>query len=562
MNFKSGKNRLGERAPAIPLVVAATVTDIDSDETYYEWHYANLAGDVTRRLIPRSEAPSKIATFILDHAGKMPSDDPSKIVELVNDALARKSERFYSITRRCGWHGDSYVDWKATYGPKANSLLFDFRYAPKTGRRGTLKKWRRGLRKACGASSFLTCGLAVTYAAPLLALSAEKESWLFYLHGKRPSCEDGRMHQSTSGKSSTIRVMNSSMERAERTDLIPFAITERALGELCAKHNDRAVGLDEAARSAESTSTNKEKVAQIAYAVGSGVGKVISEKAARDLGLPNLVWRTIALCSGEPPLDAVGSAARKEGEQVRMIGIPVPPGDKGGIFDRLMAGQEAKALMDEVERTITANYGHALPQFLSTIVPMRAKLAKRLRKDVEAFCENVGALTNPWEFRFASRFGIVSAAAVIAAELNLAPWNRKHARQSVRRIYWRARKAVGSAPAAVDTLLAKLRKAKEDGKFPMVEKGASVPKAVRGIALGVRRRHPKHGVLVAIPREQLAELIKPQVFDRALSNELVAMGAIVKARDGKLTHQKQVNGFDKCRSRFVCFRLSELTKRP
>lgn len=139
------------------------------------------------------------------------------------------------------------------------------------------------------------------------------------------------MHQSTSGKSSTIRVMNSSMERAERTDLIPFAITERALGELCAKHNDRAVGLDEAARSAESTSTNKEKVAQIAYAVGSGVGKVISEKAARDLGLPNLVWRTIALCSGEPPLDAVGSAARKEGEQVRMIGIPVPPGAGSSI---------------------------------------------------------------------------------------------------------------------------------------------------------------------------------------------------------------------------------------
>ena len=94
------------------------------------------------------------------------------------------------------------------------------------------------------------------------------------------------MHQSTSGKSSTIRVMNSSMERAERTDLIPFAITERALGELCAKHNDRAVGLDEAARSAELKSTNKEKVTQIAYAVGSGVGKVISEKAASDLGLP------------------------------------------------------------------------------------------------------------------------------------------------------------------------------------------------------------------------------------------------------------------------------------
>ena len=114
MNFKSGKNRLGERAPAIPLVVAATATDIDSDETYYEWHYANLAGDVTRRLILRSETPAKIATFILDHAGKMPSDDPSKIAELVKDALALKSERVYSITRRCGWHGDSYVDWEAT----------------------------------------------------------------------------------------------------------------------------------------------------------------------------------------------------------------------------------------------------------------------------------------------------------------------------------------------------------------------------------------------------------------------------------------------------------------
>ncbi len=101
----------------------------------------------------------------------------------------------------------------------------------------------------------------------------------------------------------------------------------------------------------------------MAYAVGSGVGKVISEKVARELGLPNLTWRTLALCTGEPPLDCDLGEGREEGEQVRLMGIPVPPGYQSGIFERLRSNQSANGLMSDVKKTIKHNYGHALPRF-------------------------------------------------------------------------------------------------------------------------------------------------------------------------------------------------------
>jgi len=357
----------------------------------------------------------------------MPSDNVRAVESLVKRALRRKSERVYGITRRCGWHGTSYVDWTATYGPKAGSLIFDWRQQLKPHRKGRFRVWRRQLMAACAASSYLTFLIAVAFAAPLLDIIGEKESSMFFLHGGESTKDTTRKRRSSSGKTTGVRTMNSAMERAEITDLKPFAITERGFAELCANHNDRAVGIDEAARSGDTSTKRRERMTQIAYAIASGVGKVISEKVAREAGLPNLVWRTLAVGSGEQPLDLGGDMAREEGEVVRLLGIPVPPGDEGGILDRLQKGQNAKDLMDLVNETITNDYGLALPRFLPIIVPMRSKLARRLRREVEDFCKSVGAVEVPWEYRFASRFGIVLAGAVVAAELKIAPWTVSHA---------------------------------------------------------------------------------------------------------------------------------------
>jgi len=78
--------------------------------------------------------------------------------------------------------------------------------------------------------------------------------------------------------------------------------------------------------------------------------------------------------------------------------------------------------------------------------------------------------------------------------------------------------------------------------------------------LGFRRTHPKHGELLAISRERLAKLVQPRVLARTVVTDLVRKGVIVKAADGKLTHQIKVKGLGDSRGRFVCFRLPAVAK--
>ncbi len=176
---------------------------------------------------------------------------------------------------------------------------------------------------------------------------------------------------------------------------------------------------------------------------------------------------------------------------------------------------------------------------------MRSELKKRVRKEVDDFCAGEKAVESFTLGISISRrdLGLVAAAAVIAAELGIvAPWTVKHARRSVLRIYRRARKAIDSKSGSAEALLANLREACREGKFPIVEKGKSVPKSARSLAVGIRRTRPNHGMVLAIPRARLEEVVQPRILAKAVMKDLVRKGTIVKASDGKLTHQIDVKG--------------------
>jgi hypothetical protein len=114
-----------------------------------------------------------------------------------------------------------------------------------------------------------------------------------------------------------------------------FAITERAIEDYCYGHNSLGIELDEEGRSFGGKRATRVSATELSYTIASGRGGVRSTKATRDVNLKNRKWVLNAISSGELPLDDPNfRSARAEGEQVRMIGLPVPPGSKGGIFNR------------------------------------------------------------------------------------------------------------------------------------------------------------------------------------------------------------------------------------
>jgi hypothetical protein len=180
---------------------------------------------------------------------------------------------------------------------------------------------------------------------------------------------------------------------------------------------------------------------------------VRSNKATRDSDLQNRTWRLNAISNGENPL-----GPRREGEEVRMPAIPVSPGSRGGIFNRAKDISddilpECKKLARQVEDTIALNYGWAMPEYLGKLVPRRQELEPRVRRIVDNFVSDLGADSDPWERRFATKFGLALAAAILLTEFDIAPWTRKRARVAITAIYKRARTALVSPNEATDALI-------------------------------------------------------------------------------------------------------------
>lgn len=141
-----------------------------------------------------------------------------------------------------------------------------------------------------------------------------------------------------------------------------------------------------------------------------------SKKATRDKDLQNLKWVIFGLSNGETPLDGRPNT-HPEGAQLRMIGIPVPGGSRGGIFNRLELSEnqmikKTHEMADATERTITANCGTAIPVFLEKVIDERERMEIRAVKLIKEFIESVRAVNTPGERRLARKFAIMYAAAM------------------------------------------------------------------------------------------------------------------------------------------------------
>jgi putative DNA primase/helicase len=124
--------------------------------------------------------------------------------------------------------------------------------------------------------------------------------------------------------------------RCRRTDLVTFGLTEAALCDLCYARNHLGVELDEEGRALGSGTGPRVKADQLSYLIPSGRGGVRSNYATRRFELKNRTWLSNAITSGETPLDVNSKRqARTEGSQVRMIGQPVPPGQRVGFSTEL-----------------------------------------------------------------------------------------------------------------------------------------------------------------------------------------------------------------------------------
>jgi Domain of unknown function (DUF927) len=512
-------------------------------------------------------APPAVVAELLKANADLP-DNPKDAISEVIRAVATRSNRTRQITSTTGWHDTSFVYPGETFGPLAGKLKHDgvSGIDPALGlKHGSLKAWKEGLKNPCRHSDYLIFAASVAFSGPLFDLAKEQEGAVFHYQPENSAPENKETKtKSSSGKTLAARAAVSTIGRPQKTDLVSFAMTQRSLEDYCFSHSNLVGVLDEEGRALSGTGKHI-KPSQLPYQLTSGRGTLLSKKANQDSDLQNLTWMLPVISTGEKPLDdPKNQPARMEGAQVRMAPIPVPPGGNGGIFNRLQGSRDeivksAHRLARQAEQTLAENYGVAMPAYLGKLVPARSSLAPRVRRIMDKFVEKVGANTDPWERRYAEKFGIALAAAIFSSEFGLAPWTKRRAFPAIRTIYLRSRAASASVSEATDALIGKLREALTAGHFPRLEKGQTMKPEDAGQAWGVTRTLSKHGPALIITLSRLQGLISPRAISSAVVAELANRSILIKASDGKPTRQAMILGLNGSkRRRYVVLKLGAL----
>jgi hypothetical protein len=307
----------------------------------------------------------------------------------------------------------------------------------------------------------------------------------------------------------------------------------------------------------------REKVRKLAHKVTGGGGTRRSAKARQDADLADLRWRVTCLWSGEYSLGAdLLGRERARGELVRLIEIPVPE-HEDGVFDRLGAVQLSRnKLVKKAETAVEKNFGHPIRTFIGHLVRDPETHTRRAATElIDKFLQKVGAGSDPWARRFATKFAVVYAAARLAAELKVAPWPPSHPFKCVERLYKAARALVVTPEESLTALLHQLaNNASSTTRFPKVEKGDSLPEELTKKAWGIRHKTQSGISCLAIESKKFDHLIPPHHADQV--RKLLAHGGYtIPGKEGRHVRQIKVQGFGStAKPYFVCVRLDRLPK--
>jgi putative DNA primase/helicase len=535
--------------------VLASVHNLDTNRYSIELDFRKEDGQWSSVLLPRKIIRSGVSALdeLLERGGHLPTGHGmgTQLAALLNVTPDRR----YRITSKTGWDGQSFVLPDMTIGPDADTLIHARRKVAKplgSQTAGTVEAWLDGLREPCRASSYLTFGIGIAFAGPLLHLVRQDEGAIFYLAG-----------ESSTGKTLTELAAQSVIERASRDSLVTHDTTRRAIEEACAAHNDLMLVIEEIARMGGSQAEVRKQLQDLAHKIVGGGGSRRSAKAKQDPDLADLRWRLMSLWSGEKSLDPEFlGGARERGELVRLIEIAVPARAKHGVFDRLKdAKLPSQELAKMVEAAVRENYGRPIRAFIDSLVSDPDVHTRRATELLSKFLQKAEVGSDPWTRRFAMKFAVVYAAARLAAELKIAPWPKTHPLKCILRLYRQARELVVTPEEALERLLQQLAKNAALHRFPEFRKGDSLPARVTRRAWGIRSKARDGTPFLAIHSDRFDGLVKP-VHYAARVRKLLADGRYtVPGKEGRHVRQIKVQGFGSTEKHyFVCVRVDRLPK--
>jgi hypothetical protein len=262
------------------LEISAEIIDLDIHQHFLELQFPRRFGPLGRIRVPNAERRNpRLVLRDLDNAGALLPASRKKATKLVEVLLSEPAPRVRYSTSRIGWVDDgSFVLPHRTLGKRAKTL----HHRPNAALYSVCVEQVRDSRRVAQWNGRALPVLILSVvrdrgglAGPLLNLIDETEGAFFNLTG-----------ESSTGKTLASRVAQSTITRANKTDLIPASLTDRGLEEIAFAHNNLVVVIDELGSMKGGEQTRREKIRARAYELAGGRGTMRSRSVHHTLPSP------------------------------------------------------------------------------------------------------------------------------------------------------------------------------------------------------------------------------------------------------------------------------------
>lgn len=313
-----------------PILLTQRLVSLETGEEKIEIAFKR-DGTWKKAIFPRSTIfTSRSITALADLGCTVTSENAKMLVrflsalEMENDDVIQKSDS----TSTFGWQpGKRFIpghDAGITLDIDPSQRGMAAAYC----RNGTYKGWIETMRPHRSRDKFRFI-LAASFAAPLLRIIQQR---IFFVYN---------WGSSKGGKTAGLKAALSAWGDPERL-MVNFNATQVGLERTAAFYCDLPLGIDER----QLAGKNQDSLEKIVYMISSGTGKI---RGAKGGGLQTMrQWRTVALATGEEPLNTETS---QTGVSTRVLEI------YGGPFE-----DEKQAAM--MHQASTLNFGWAGPEFV------------------------------------------------------------------------------------------------------------------------------------------------------------------------------------------------------
>ncbi len=327
-----------------------------------------------------------------------------------------------------GWNGEYYALPSKEVFPSDDRALATFAPVPNFSVRGTASGSEELLLSVEMQSRFVFAGAAAAASFLLAHFGPEAEPGGFHIYGP-----------SSRGKTTLLlfaaHIWGIGAEVKDGGIVGSWNTTSFAAQHTAAQHSDNTLYLDEL------KAADPRHFSQLILQLANGAGKKAgtSSGAVRDM----VTFRPTYLSSGEiSAKDYITSnkIPYHGGMAVRLIDIPADTGSGHGIFDSVPerfhgdAGAFARWIKQQTQ-THCGHYGRALVQQYLGDREAFLNDMKLAAASIRAALEAVGGNSDPQTGRVSERFAFVGAAAVVACQRGILPWNADSVRSAVMSVF-------------------------------------------------------------------------------------------------------------------------------